>query len=215
MDDKTIKTLKEFDKYLVEKCARPDVAADRLSCIMGVVIDVKPTCVIDFSKYDFEEKDRKEFEKFLDDLGLVFHYEKTDLGNETEFTFTHTYFISKSEDTLNMLIDAEQELYDHFSTDEPNSPVIKIIHRKIGRLLGYPETATDWFLIRQEKMDLNEMDEDDIYKDLQNYYHYIHSRNNAEEEFEEYDKPIHEAMEKYTPLSAELMRENAGNKRWL
>ena len=114
-----------------------------------------------------------------------------------------------------MLQETEHELYDHFDTDEPNAPIIKVIHRKIGRLLGYPETATDWFLIRQEKIDLNEIDDDEIYKDLQNYFHFIHSRNNAEEEFEEYDQPIHEAMEKYTPLSAKLMKENANGKRWL
>ena len=170
MDDKTVKTLKEFDKILVENCARPDVAADRLSCIMGVVIDVKPACVIDFSKFDLEDKNRKDFEKYLRELGLVFYYEKTELGNETEITFTHTYYISKDEDTLNMLVDTQHELYDHFDTDEPNSPIIKIIHRKIGRLLGYPETATDWFLLRQEKMDLGEMENDDIYKDLQNFF---------------------------------------------
>ncbi len=215
MDKITVNILKEFDEYLVEACARPDVAADRLSCIVGVLIDVKPACVIDFSKFDFEEKKRKDFEKYLRELDLVFYYEKTELGNETEFTFTHTYYISKDDDTLNMLVDTQHELYDHFNTDEPNSPIIKIIHKKIGRLLGYPETATDWFLIRQEKMDLGEMENDDVYKDLQNYYHFIHSRNNSEEEFEEYDKPIHEAMEKYTPLSAELMREHACKRRWL
>ena len=214
MDEKA-KILSEFDQFLVEKCARPVVAADRLSCIMGVLIDVKPSCMIDFTKFDTENMNLKDFEKYLKELGLVFHYEKTDLNTDFEPSFTHTYFISKNQETVDMLIDAEQELYDHFSTDEPNSPIIKIIHRKIGRLLGYPETATDWFLIRQEKMELKDMEDDDIYKDLQDFYHFIHSRNNSEEEFEEYDKPIHEAMEKYTPLSAKLMRENAGTKRWL
>ncbi|MBP5512081.1 hypothetical protein J6X90_01710 [Candidatus Saccharibacteria bacterium] len=215
MDIEVKSALELFDRFLVNSCARPFVAADRLSCIVGVVIDVKPACVIDFTEFDTENMDLNVFERFLESLGLKFIYEKTELNPKFEPKFTHTYFISKKLETAQMLVDAEQELYDHFDTDEPNSPVIKVIHRKIGRLLGYPETATDWFLIRTEKMDLGEMDDDEVYKDLQNFYHFIHSRHNSEEEFEEYDKPIHEAMEKYTPLSAQLLRENAGNRRWL
>lgn len=215
MNENQIKTLKEFDKFLTENCARPVIAADRLSCIMGVVIDVKPGCIIDFNTDDAKDMDLKKFEKFLKELGLVFYYEKTDLGEESFVRFTHSYYISKKQEVVDMLLDAEHELYDHFDTDEPNSPLIKIIHRKIGRLLGYPETATDWFLVRTEKMDLDEMDEEEYQKDLQKYHHFIHSRTNGEEEFEEYDKPIHEAMEKYTPLSAKLLREDSGEKRWL
>lgn len=215
MDEDKIKTLKEFDQFLVENYINQVIAADRLSCIVGVLIDIKPACIIDFTEYDTEKMPLKTFEKFLKKLGLEFIYEKTNLKKDFEVSFTHTYFISKKNEVARMLVDAERELYDHFSTDEPNAPVIKMIHRKIGRLLGYPETATDWFLIRLEKMDLNEIDEDEINKDLQKYHHYIHSRMNGDEEFEEYDKPIHEAMEKYTPLSAKIMREDSGEKRWL
>lgn len=215
MDVEKIKFLDLFDRFLVNSCARPFIAADRLSCIMGVLIDVKPACMIDFTKDDVEGMDLNVFEGFLKSLNLEFIYEKTELNPDVEPTFTHTYYISKEKRIATMLQETEHELYDHFDTDEPNAPIIKVIHRKIGRLLGYPETATDWFLIRQEKIDLNEIDDDEIYKDLQNYFHFIHSRNNAEEEFEEYDQPIHEAMEKYTPLSAKLMKENANGKRWL
>ena len=215
MDEETKNTLELFDRFLTNSCARPLIAADRLSCIMGVVIGVKPACMIDFTEKDTEGMDMKVFESFLTSLGLEFIYDKTELNPEIEPSYTNTYFISKEKRTARMLFDTEHELYDHFDTDEPNAPIIKIIHRKIGRLLGYPETATDWFLIRQEKLDLDELENDEIYKDLQSFYHFIHSRNNSDEEFEEYDKPIHEAMEKYTPLSAKLMRDNAGTKRWL
>ena len=215
MDEKKRKILESFDQYLVEKCARPGIAADRLSCIVGVLVDVKPACMIDFNNKDAETMDLKVFEKFLTNLGLKFLYEKTDLNADFEVKFTHTYFISKEKSTARMLLEAEHELYDHFLTDEPNAPIIKIIHRKIGRLLGYPETATDWFLVRAEKMDLEEIDENEYFKDLQKYHHFIHSRTCGEEEFEIYDKPIHEAMEKYTPLSAKLLREESGEKRWL
>ena len=215
MDKTTSEVLGEFDRFLVENCGRPEIAADRLSCIVGVLIDVKPACMIDFTEFDTKEMDLKKFEDFLHRLGLEFIYDKTDLGENFEIQFTHTYFISKKLETAQMLVDAEQELYDHFSTDEPNAPIIKIIHRKIGRLLGYPETATDWFLVRSEKMDESELADDEIYRDLQNFYHFIHSRNNSDEEFLEYDQPIHAAMEKYTLMSAKLMRENAGSKRWL
>lgn len=215
MNEKQIKTLTEFDKFLTENCARPIVAADRLSCIVGVIIDVKPSCMIDFTPFDTENMSLKTFEKYLKELGLEFIYEKTELNANFEPPFTHTYFISKNKDTVGMLFDAEHELYDHFDTDEPNAPIIKIIHKKIGRLLGYPETAIDWFLVRTEKMDLGEMEKDEYMKDLQKYHHFIHSRTNSEEEFEEYDKPIHEAMEKYTPLAAKLLREDSGERRWL
>jgi hypothetical protein len=215
MDSEKEKVLKEFDQFLTNSCARPTIAADRLSCIVGVLIDIKPACVIDFNPIDAKDMSLKEFENFLKKLGLEYIYEKTDLNTDFDIKFTHTYFISKEKETAELLVDAERELYDHFSTDEPNSPVIKIIHRKIGRLLGYPETATDWFLVRCEKMDAGEMADDEVFKDLQKFHHFIHSRNNSEEEFEEYDRPIHEAMEKFTPISAKLMREESGDKRWL
>lgn len=215
MSENEIKILGELDQFLTEKCSRPLIGADRLSCIVGVLIDIKPSCVIDFTEFDTENMSLKEFEKILKELGLVFIYEKTELGADFDVTFTHTYFISKDKETVDMIFDAEHELYDHFDTDEPNAPIIKIIHKKIGRLLGYPETAIDWFLIRTEKMDLGEIDADDAKKDLKTYYHFIHSRLNGEEEFEEYDKPIHEAMEKYAPLSAKIMREESDGKRWL
>ena len=215
MDEEIKNTLELLDRFLVNSCARPLIAADRLSNIVGVLIDIKPACMIDFTEHDTENMDLNIFESFLKSLKLEYIYEKTELSDEFDIKFTHTYYISKEKRVVRMLQEAEQELYDHFDTDEPNAPIIKVIHRKIGRLLGYPETATDWFLVRQEKIDLDEIDNDDVYKDIQKYYHFIHSRTNGEEEFEEYDKPIHEAMEKYTPLSAELMRENRKDKRWL
>lgn len=215
MDAETKNALELFDRFLVNSCARPFIAADRLSCIMGVIIDVKPACMIDFTKQDAEKMDLKVFESFLKSLKLEFIYEKTDLNPEIEPKFTHTYYISKEKRIATMLQEAEQELYDHFNIDEPNAPIIKVIHRKIGRLLGYPETATDWFLVRTEKISLEEIDNEEMYKDLQKYFHFIHSRVNDEEEFAEYDRPIHEAMEKYTPLSAAQMKENANGKRWL
>lgn len=215
MDDEIKNTLELLDRFLINSCARPIIAADRLSNIVGVLIDIKPACMIDFTERDTENMDLKIFESFLKSLKLEYTYEKTELNTDFDIKFTHTYYISKEKRVVSMLQEAEQELYDHFDTDEPNAPIIKVIHRKIGRLLGYPETATDWFLVRQEKINLDELGDDEIHKDLQKYFHFIHSRTNGEEEFEEYDKPIHEAMEKYTPLAAEIMRENRKDKRWL
>lgn len=216
MNDLKIEVLRNFDQFLIKNSARPFIAADRLSCIVGVLVDVKPACIVDFSKHDVEDIRLREFEKYLKLLGLTYVYEKTNLNSDLkDVESTHSYYISKNKETVNMLLDAEHELYDLFDSAEPNSPVIKIIHQKIGRLLGYPETATEWFLVRSERINQAELDEDDIFRDLQKYHHFIHSRSNADEEFNEYDKPIHEAMEKYTPLSAKIMRENSGEKRWL
>ena len=217
MIDKTkLKALGELEKYLLGTHERELIVADRLSNLIGVLIDIKPACIFDFRKADFSKIDDKKVRNYLEKLGLVFRIEDTlvEVKDGEDFEIS-TYFVSKKQETLDMLVDAEHELYDLFDEKEPNAPVIKMEHRKIGRLLGYPETAIEYFLVRSEKMDLGEIPVEEAMKDVEKYHHFIHSRVNGEEEFEEYDKPIHEAMEKYLPTSAKILRENSGEKRWL
>lgn len=216
IDKAELETLGKLEKYLLGSHERELIVADRLSNLVGVLIDIKPACIIDFRKNDFLKFDSKKFEDYLKKLGLVFKAEETlvEVKGGEDFK-VNTYFISKKQETLNMIVDAEHELYDLFDENEPNAPVIKMEHRKIGRLLGYPETAIEYFLVRCEKMDLGEISMEEAMKDVNKYHHFIHSRTNGEEEYEEYDRPIHEAMEKYLPTSAEIMRKNSREKRWL
>ena len=206
--------LSEFEEYLLKTTSRQSVVADRLSNILGVLIDIKPTCIIDFNP-NFESFDLAKFEQYLEKLDLKFIYDHTKIGGESELDFVNTYFMSKNLETVKQLVEAEHKLYNLFNTDEPNSPLIKNQHRLIGRLLGYPETAIEFFLIRQEKMDLGEIEKSEWQKDLKTYFHFIHSRLNGEEEFELYDRPIHEAMDKYLPTSAKIMQSAFPGKRWL
>lgn len=206
--------LSEFETYLLEHSNRPAVMSDRLSNIIGVLIDVKPTAIIDFSPQS-ERINLADFEKYLSRLGLSFIYDRTIIGSGATPDFIHTYFISKQPSLIRQLLNAEHELYELFQTNAPNAPVIKATHRLIGRLLGYPETAIDYFLLRQEKMELAEIPQSEWSKDIESYFHFIHSQLNGVDEFEVYDRPIHEAMAECLPTSAEIMQKTYPKKRWL
>lgn len=85
---------------------------------------------------------------------------------------------------------------DQFFTDEG--------HRRIGKMLGYPETATDYFLKRWESMDTDDELPMVVSKSLKGtptdyFHHFILSPDNYQQEIDEYVKPLESAVKLLAP----------------
>lgn len=216
MDEKTQKILKKFEKAAINKVHDENVIlADRMANIIGVLLDIKPACIVDFFISKFNEKEAELMEKLVKDLELSCVIERNLVTlNPGEKTELRTFYISKKLENAELLASVEHEMEQQFRENFQDPYKIKECHRRIGRILGYPETAIEFFLIRWDKIVAKEYTAEEADKESKKYFHFIHSELNAEEEFEEYDRPIHEAMEQYIPTLTKIFRDEFPEKRW-
>lgn len=99
--------------------------------IIGVVIGIKPSAVLSYSA---------QLTSQIRDLGLNYH-KLTDLAGNDGLT------ISRSELLAKKLVESFQELWSRDRNDR------SAVHRDIGKMLGYPETSTDYFIKRSATLD--------------------------------------------------------------
>jgi hypothetical protein len=135
---------------------------------------------------------RAKLAKMIRKLGLEVEFENfTDMrssGEIEKFNKYVRYYVSDSKKTLFTLRSMFKAL-----TEKEQS---KDLNEKIGLMLGYPETAIDYYLYHR-----NESAEDEA-RDARGYVlasYYVHSLENVDAEFEAYEKPIFEVMSKYCP----------------
>ena len=93
------------------------------------------------------------------------------------------------------------------------------IDHRLGKLLGYPETAINQDFREPTKLldkikGLFKKRHDESF----NSRCYVHSPGHENEEFEQYEKPIHEFMDKYCPESTKVLKDMKNSKgrsyRW-
>lgn len=94
--------------------------------IIGVVVGIKPSAILSYSA---------QLSSQIRDLGLNYHV-LTDLEGNDALT------ISRSELLAKKLAESFQDLWSRGRNDR------SAVHRDIGKMLGYPETSTDYFLKR-------------------------------------------------------------------
>lgn len=85
-------------------------------------------------------------------------------------------------------------------------------HRRIGKLLGYPETATDYFIDRSSTIHTDAELPMVLPKSLKgtttDYFHqFILSPNNYQKEIDEHVKPLEIAVKTLTPLTYKMIEE--------
>jgi hypothetical protein len=71
--------------------------------------------------------------------------------------------------------------------------------REIGRLLGYPETAIEYFIAEQD------IEDEERQRLLGRYQFYVHSPQHHEQEYQAYDAKIFQAIRDYTPKTADII----------
>ncbi len=111
------------------------------------------------------------------------------MRKEQSGTYFH-YFISKDKNTAEALKETFEALW---SQDDKNKNLD--IDAKLGRLLGYPETAIEYVRAGKPKDVTESQRRPDVLV--------VHDPAHFEEEYEAYEKPIYEIMDESCPeLSA-------------
>ncbi|MBP5204399.1 hypothetical protein J6Z48_02035 [bacterium] len=214
-DDLSIESETEQERQAYETLDNfSEMANSSKHRLAGVLGDIKPVGEIDIHN---NEQAIANIEKLLDQFGLKYYKE--------ESSHTVMYHVSKSEDLLQRMRHAtdlyKQEKQEYVVQKSDGGYSIhphglgetqEYATREMGRLYGFPETAIEFFIKRTR----GEVEYD---VDLPAKYMtggYIHSPENAEEEYQQYEKKINSFFRRHCPKSwrdykEELLEEQYGD----
>lgn len=196
----------EIDHYLMQTSESQEAMASYMVDLAGVLADVKPAALISISTVDMN-LDSEDFAKMITGVGL--HIASDQKGGR--------FFVSKTIETAEQL---KQGFYDLWENNKNKNPEERTeIDHRLGRLLGYPETAINQDFSEPTKLSdrikgLFRKRRDESFDSR----YYVHSPGHENEEFEQYEKPIHEFMDKYCPESSRVLKYKKNSKgksyRW-
>lgn len=182
-----------------------------LTGVLGVLIDLKPAALLINDRLnDSKLLDNKRIMEILNKLGVDLVREKLNKFSNEEIEYL--YLAKTARASLEL-----QKWHRRFF--ESVSEMGEILDKKewieanyqIGKILGYPETATSEYI----RMQIDAVEKDDNYQSrMERNYYYMHSARYENEEFEAYDLRLNLAVNKYLPVTAEIMQANT-KKRWL
>ena len=209
MQKETINTMNKIEEFLYDVFNEKKAAAVAADLI-GVIEEIKPAALVDSPK---ESMNRDEFIKKIKALELEVVFEIREYVNKSGEVIKHgNLFVSKKRILAEKL---KEELEKMWSTLNSGKIIDRAKWKKssleIGKMLGYPETAVEYF-VEHTNDDMVEIDDDWTERMNRNRY-YAHSKEHEKEEFLAYDKPLNVAIEKYLPVTAEILRSDK-NRRW-
>ena len=182
-----------------------------LTGVLGVLIDLKPAALLINDKLnDSKLLDNKRILEILNKLGVDLVREKLNKFSDEEIEYL--YLAKTAQVCLEL-----QKWHKRFF--ESVSETGEILDKKewieanyqIGKILGYPETATSEYI----RIQIEDIEKDDNYQSrMERNYYYMHSARYENEEFEAYDHRLNLAVNEYLPVTAEIMQTNT-KKRWL
>ena len=182
-----------------------------LTGVLGVLIDLKPAALLINDKINnCKLLDNKRILEILNKLGVDLVREKLNKFSNEEIEYL--YLAKTARECLEL-----QKWHREFFNSVSNTG--EILDKKvwaeanyqIGKILGYPETATLEYI----RMQIEGIEKDDNYQSrMERNYYYMHSARYENEEFEAYDLRLNLAVSEYLPVTAEIMRANI-KKRWL
>lgn len=180
--------LEEKKEALGELDRTPDIMPCDKYDLIGLMGGIKPATNVSITVRDGEEVKEGNVDALLNKLGLKY-VKMTETGFDEKGALNIVnYFIAKTTDMAKRL----QELVDQ---KKPNEDDVAL-EREIGRMLGYPETAIEYFIKRIEGKAPWDSGEEG------KYALYVHSPDHFEEERQQYDDKIDGLFEKYCPESA-------------
>ena len=182
-----------------------------LTGVLGVLIDLKPAALLINDKIN-ENKllDNKRILEILNKLGVNLVREKLNKFSNEKIEYL---YLAK---TARVCLELQKWHREFFNSVSESGEVLdkKVwaeANYQIGKILGYPETATLEYI----RMQIEGIEKDDNYRSrmARNYY-YMHSMKYENEEFEAYDLRLNLAVNEYLPVTTEIMQANL-KKRWL
>ena len=182
-----------------------------LTGVLGVLIDLKPAALLINDKLNNSKLlDNKRILEILNKLGVDLVREKLNKFSNEEIEYL---YLAK---TARVCLELQKWHREFFNSV---SEMGEILDKKewieanyqIGKILGYPETATSEYI----RMQIEGIEKDDNYRSrMERNYYYMHSVKYENEEFEAYDHRLNLAVNEYLPVTAQIMQANT-KKRWL
>ena len=192
-----VTVLKELDEWMPTVSAEEDFAIRNMAEIIGVAIGVKTVAMDLFTPAELERVDLRDFRKMLHGLGVHVVFERRALGGNDPMNFAQYYYLGRSHENAV----AAQSLFHKIWNGEWE------MNREIGGLLGYPQTAVDYFLDRDETQDT----EADKARIARNRF-YIHSPEHENEEFASYEAKIYQVIFANCPNTTRLLQSDSGKR---
>ena len=182
-----------------------------LTGVLGVLIDLKPAALLINDKIN-ESKllDNKRILEILNKLGVDLVREKLNKFSNEEIEYL---YLAK---TARVCLELQKWHGEFFNSVSESGEILDKqvwieANYQIGKMLGYPETATLEYI----RMQIEDIEKDDNYRSrMERNYYYMHSERYENEEFEAYDLRLNLAVNEYLPVTKEIMQANI-KKRWL
>ena len=182
-----------------------------LTGVLGVLIDLKPAALLINDKINNSKLlDNKRILEILNKLGVDLVREKLNKFSNEEIEYL---YLAKTARVCLELQKWHREFFNSVSESGEilDKKVWSEANYQIGKILGYPETATSEYI----RMQIEGIEKDDNYRSrMERNYYYMHSVKYENEEFEAYDLKLNLAVNEYLPVTAEIMQANL-KKRWL
>ena len=182
-----------------------------LTGVLGVLIDLKPVALLINDKINnCKLLDNKRILEILNKLGVDLVREKLNKFSNEEIEYL---YLAK---TARMSLELQKWHREFFNSVSESGEVLdkKVwaeTNYQIGKILGYPETATLEYI----RMQIEGIEKDNNYRSrMERNYYYMHSARYENEEFEAYDHRLNLAVNEYLPVTAQIMQANT-KKRWL
>lgn len=176
-----------------------------LTGVLGVLIDLKPAALLINDKLnDSKLLDNKRIMEILNKLGVDLVRERLNKFSNEEIEYL---YLAK---TARMSLELQKWHREFFNSV---SEMGEILDKKewieanyqIGKILGYPETATSEYI----RMQIENVKKDNNYRfRMERNYYYMHSARYENEEFEAYDHRLNLAVNEYLPVTAQIMQAN-------
>ena len=182
-----------------------------LTGVLGVLIDLKPAALLINDKLnDSKLLDNKRIMEILNKLGVDLVRERLNKFSNEEIEYL---YLAKTARECLELQKWHREFFN--SVSESGEVLDKKVwaeaNYQIGKILGYPETATLEYI----RMQIEGIEKDNNYRSrMERNYYYMHSARYENEEFEAYDLRLNLAVNEYLPVTAQIMQANT-KKRWL
>lgn len=182
-----------------------------LTGVLGVLIDLKPAALLINDKLnDSKLLDNKRIMEILNKLGVDLVRERLNKFSNEEIEYL---YLAK---TARMSLELQKWHREFFNSVSETGEILDKkewieANYQIGKILGYPETATSEYI----RMQIENVKKDNNYRfRMERNYYYMHSARYENEEFEAYDHRLNLAVNEYLPLTAQIMQANT-EKRWL
>ena len=182
-----------------------------LTGVLGVLIDLKPAALLINDKLnDSKLLDNKRIMEILNKLGVDLVRERLNKFSNEEIEYL---YLAKTARECLELQKWHREFFNSVSEsgEALDKKVWSEANYQIGKILGYPETATLEYI----RMQIEDIEKDENYRSrMERNYYYMHSARYENEEFEAYDHRLNLAVNEYLPVTAQIMQANT-KKRWL